>query len=88
MKGDAMLAETWRNDTCCSCGKDATEDPALVVQIDGRVVGYLCDEAHALAGADPQLAREFVDWVRAQYPGKAVTVEIPAQQVSYALDPA
>jgi hypothetical protein len=83
-----VTADTWRTDTCCWCGKDAAEDPALVVQIDGRVVGYLCDDAHALPEADPRLAREFVDWVRAQYPGRAVTVELPAQQVSYTLDPA
>jgi hypothetical protein len=87
-RGDAVTAAAWTPDKCCLCGKDAAEDPALVVRIAGQIAGYLCDDAHALAEADPQLAREFVDWVRGQYPGRAVTVEIPAQWLSYTLDPA
>ncbi len=77
----------WTEEQCCLCGERATEDPALVVRIDGTVVGYLCNDDHSARTPDPALSRMFVEWVRSIHPGRSVVVEIPARGHTYTLDP-
>lgn len=78
----------WTQERCCLCGEQATEDPLLVVRIDGTVVGYLCNEDHAKGAVDPALSQMFVKWVRDQHLGRSVVVEIPGRGYSYTLEPA
>lgn len=83
-----MTASQWSQEQCCLCGERATEDPALIVRIDGTIVGYLCADDHAAGDMDPALSRMFVDWVRGQHPGRRVMVEVPGRDSSYTVDPA
>lgn len=81
-------SEPWTTDRCCLCGEAATEDPELIVRVDGAVAGYLCNDEHAAGGVSPALSQMFVEWVRDRYPDRPVVVEMPSRGYSYTLDPA
>ena len=82
-----MATVDWPREQCCMCGEQSTEDPALVVRIDGAIVGYLCSDAHDAGGIDPALSRIFVTWVRERHPGKRVLIELPGRGASYTINP-